>query len=85
MSGRGYLVPAPPLTGACAACKKRVKVRKDGTLWRHRPASPKAISECPGSGTVPPSPTVKRKWPAGVKRSVQPVSGGAFESDRRRH
>jgi hypothetical protein len=77
--------PAPPLTGVCETCTTRVKVREDGTLWQHRrrPSKPTA---CAGSGQLPRPGSVKRKWPTTVRgQSVRAVSGGAFESDRRRH
>jgi hypothetical protein len=78
-----FLAPAPPLTGICAACGQRAKVRKDGTLWKHR----NGCADCAGSGGTPAPETLKRKWPAAARRSksVQAASGGAVETDRRRH
>jgi hypothetical protein len=72
-----------PLTGVCPTCVQRVKVKKDGTLWRHQRRQREPC--CPGSGQFPREGTVKRKWPQGGHGSVRAVSGGAFESDRRRH
>ena len=74
-----------PMTGVCTICNQRVKIKKNGTLWRHRHPSPKKLSDCLGSGMTPRSGSVKRKWPYRVRASVRTVSGGAFESDRRRH
>lgn len=74
----------PPLTGVCEMCTSRVKVRQDGTLWRHR-RKPSKPAACAGSGQLPRLGTVKRKWPTRISGSVRTVSGGAFESDRRKH
>jgi hypothetical protein len=72
----------PPLTGICTVCSQRVKVRKDGTLWLHQ----RRKSTCGGALKLPREGSVKNKWPTGAAhRSVRTVSGGAFESDRRRH
>jgi hypothetical protein len=30
-----YTPPVPPLTGLCMTCSQRVKLRKNGTVWRH--------------------------------------------------
>jgi hypothetical protein len=73
-----------PLTGACAVCGLRVKIRKNGTVWLHG-RSRKKPAGCPGSATPPRPGTVKRKWPPGASRSLRTVSAGAAESNRRRH
>jgi hypothetical protein len=79
-----YGKPAP-LTGVCAACSARVKIKKDGTVWRHR-RKPNKPAACQGSGVAPKLGTAKQKWPAkAAHRSVQAVSGGIVESNRRRH
>jgi hypothetical protein len=79
-----YVKPAP-ITGVCTACNQRIRVKKDGMLWRYRHQSRKKLSDCSGSG-IPPRPgSVKRKWPYRVSGSVRAVSGGAFEANRRRH
>jgi hypothetical protein len=85
-AGRGYVYgPQPPLTGVCPVCTERIKVKEDGTLQRHR-RRPSKPTDCPGSGIAPRTGSVKRKWPTTVRgRSVRAVSGGATESDRRRH
>jgi hypothetical protein len=80
---RAAIVPAPPLTGNCSVCKLRVKVRKDGMLWRHQRRQREPY--CPGSGEPPLAGTVKKRWPHRSRKSVTTVSGGAVESDRRRH
>lgn len=77
--------PQPPLTGVCPVCTERIKVKEDGTLGRHR-RRPSKAADCPGSGIAPKPGSVKRKWSTTVRaRSVRTVSGGAMESDRRRH
>jgi hypothetical protein len=76
-----------PLTGACARCGVRVRLKKDGTVWRHGRTSRKPTA-CPGSGMVPKPGTAIRKWPprkTSHGRSIRAVSGGAVESSRRRH
>lgn len=75
-----YAKPAP-LTGVCSVCTQRVKVKQDGTLWSHQ----RRKSACKGSGTTPRPGSVKNKWPYKAKGSVRAVSGGAMESNRRRH
>lgn len=77
------IAPSPPLTGSCGVCKQRAKVRKNGTLWRHQRRQNEAC--CPGSGQLPVTGTVKKKWPYRSRKRVATISGGAFESDRRRH
>jgi hypothetical protein len=44
-----------PMTGVCATCGQQARVKKDGTLWRHRHQAGKELSNCPGSG-MPPRP-----------------------------
>jgi hypothetical protein len=79
-----YLYGKPaPLTGVCPVCNARVKVKHDGTLWRHR-RKPSKPAACTGSGTIPKPRSVKQKWPYKEKRSVRTVSDGAMESNRRR-
>jgi hypothetical protein len=81
MSRFGFVyVASARLTGVCATCGRRVKVYRDGRLFRHRPT--KDSDYCPGSGG--PAGDVVRKKGKG-KGSVRTVAGGAFESDRRRH
>ena len=43
------------MTGVCATCGRQPRVKKDGTLWRHRYQAGKELSNCPGSG-MPPRP-----------------------------
>jgi hypothetical protein len=78
-----------PLTGSCTTCSARVRLKKDGTLWRHGRKSKKNPTGCRGSGMAPKPGTVKRQRPSrppgGGSRSVRAVSGGAVESSRRRH
>jgi hypothetical protein len=75
-----YATPTP-LTGVCPVCSQRVKVKQDGTLWSHQ----RKGSTCKGSGMAPRPGSVKRKWPYKARGSVRTVSGGAMESNRRRH
>ena len=78
-----FIASAAPLTGVCPTCNQRVKVTKNGTLWRHQRRQREP--SCPGSGQPPRAGSVKRKWPYRDYGSVRAVSGGAFESDKRRH
>jgi hypothetical protein len=72
----------PPLTGVCTVCSQRLRLRKDGMLWLHT----RRRSACPGAGKPPREGSVKHKWPtAPAHKSVRSISGGAFESDRRKH
>lgn len=81
---RSMFTAAPaPLTGVCTICAQRVKVKKDGKLWRHQRRQREP--SCPGSGQPPRAGSVKPKWPSRGRGSVRAVSGGAIESDRRRH
>ena len=57
------------------------KIKKDGMLWRHS----RRKADCPRLWAIPRLGSQKRKWPARVSRSVRTASGGAFESDKRRH
>ena len=73
-------------SSAADRCLRRVhgryKLRKDGTIFKHN----RRKSVCAGTGTLPRARSVKRKWPASDShKSVQTISGGAVESDRRRH
>jgi hypothetical protein len=76
--------PQPPLTDVCPVCTNAVKVRENGTLWKHK-RRPRSLEPCSGSGEEPKPGSVKRRKPPKGKRSVRTVSGGAMESNRRRH
>jgi hypothetical protein len=79
---RAMFAPVPPLTGICVVCQQRVKLRKDGTAFKHT----RGKRVCDGTGKQPAKKSVKRKWLSNSKGvSVRTVSGGGFESNRSRH
>jgi hypothetical protein len=85
----GQLGRPIPLTGACAVCGERVRIKGDGNTWLHGKGRRKPDG-CKGSGGAPKPGTVKNEFPKrkdGQPRSgsVRAISSGAFESNRRRH
>jgi hypothetical protein len=57
-----------PLTGVCAVCSIRVRVRKDGMIWSHR--SPEKAANCQGTGMGPKPGTVSQKPP--IRKATPP-------------
>jgi hypothetical protein len=59
-----------------------LKLREDGTLGLHTRGEARRL----GVGKLPKRGTVQREWlTKAAHRSVRTVSGGAFESNRRKH
>ena len=58
---------AVALTGICAVCTERIKVKADEPLGRHR-RRPTKPADCPASGIAPRPGFVQRKWPTTVRR-----------------
>jgi hypothetical protein len=82
--------PRAPLTGVCAVCDIRARVRKDGKMWSHR-RIPEKPGVCQGAGTDPKSGTVRQEWPIRkatparfLSQSVRAVSGGLPSLGRRK-
>jgi hypothetical protein len=75
-----------PLTGECPECGKVVKVKLGRTGRKNSCYLLRRHGSCPGGEQEPVKRSVKRRM-TGKKKgaSVRTLSGGAFESDRRKH
>ena len=78
-----------PLTGVCAVCDARVRVRKDGMMWSHR--IPEKPAVCHGAGMDPKPGTVSQESPLRkatparfLSKSVHAASAGLPSHGRRK-
>lgn len=74
----------PSLSGVCEMCTSRVKVREDGTLWRHR-RKPSKPAVCARSGRLPRRGQCQAEVADPDQRECPHRVWWRFESDRRRH